>query len=47
MHRLIQAIRQWLLRKRDPEAPYAGVRVPLRKGPSGRDAAVALEQPKE
>lgn len=31
----------------EPSEPYAGVRQPLRKGPSGRSGAVALEEPGE
>jgi hypothetical protein len=31
----------------EPEDPYARVRVPVRRGPPGRAAAVALEEPEE
>jgi len=31
----------------EPEDPYARVRVPVRRGPPGRAAAVALEEPQE
>jgi hypothetical protein len=30
-----------------PHDPYAGVRVPLKKGPKGRSGAVALAEPDE
>jgi hypothetical protein len=35
--------------RRDPEPqdPYAGVRVPLKRGPRGRSSAVALAEPEE
>jgi hypothetical protein len=35
--------------RRDPEPqdPYAGVRVPLKRGPQGRSSAVALAEPEE
>jgi len=40
---------QALLRRKpaEPEDPYARVRVPVRRGPPGRAAAVALEEPEE
>lgn len=31
----------------EPHDPYAGVRVPVRKGPKGRSGAVALVEPDE
>jgi len=31
----------------EPEDPYSSVRVPVRRGPPGRAAAVALEEPQE
>lgn len=31
----------------EPHDPYAGVRVPVRKGPRGRSGAVALAEPDE
>ena len=31
----------------EPQDPYARVRAPLRGGPSGRSAAVAVEEPEE
>ena len=31
----------------EPEDPYARVCVPVRRGPPGRAAAVALEEPEE
>jgi hypothetical protein len=35
--------------RRDPEPqdPYAGVRVPLKRGPRDRNAAVALAEPED
>ncbi len=44
---LVQSVRRWLGNKPEPQDPYAGVRVPLRKGPSDRHAAVALREPDE
>lgn len=41
----LKAIRRWFRRKPDPQDPYARVRAPLKKGPGGRSAAVALEEP--
>jgi len=48
--KLLQALRQLmhrLLRRgpAEPQDPYARVRVPVRRGPSGRSSAVALEEP--
>ena len=31
----------------EPRDPYAGVRVPVKKGPKGRSGAVALAEPDE
>jgi hypothetical protein len=50
--RILPALRkfvQGLLRRgpAEPEDPYARVRVPVRRGPPGRAAAVALEEPEE
>ena len=42
---LIQALRRWLKRKPEDEGPYVRVRVPVRKGPNDRSAAVALKEP--
>ncbi|MBV9937459.1 MAG: hypothetical protein JO150_03055 [Acidobacteriaceae bacterium] len=42
---LARTIRRWLNRNPDERDPYARVRVPVRKGPSGRSAAVALKEP--
>lgn len=37
-----------LFRKRPPDPrPFAEVRAPLRRGPSSRGGAVALEEPRE
>jgi hypothetical protein len=45
---LLKAIRRRLTRSPDPQDdPYARVRVPLRKGPRDRSAAVALKLPDE
>jgi hypothetical protein len=41
----IQTMKRWLGRSPNPPAPYVGVRVPLRKGPGDRSAAVALQEP--
>ena len=42
---LVQKIRRLLKRKPEEQDPYARVRVPVRKGPGGRSAAVALKEP--
>ena len=42
---LMEALRRWLKRKPDGEDPYTRIRVPVRKGPSNRSAAVALKEP--
>ena len=41
--RLIDKLRRWM--RRDPQDPYAWVRVPLRRGPRDRSGAVALREP--
>ena len=50
LKKLLKLFRQ-LLRKRpappEPYDPYAGVRVPIRKGPPNRSGAVALEEPED
>jgi hypothetical protein len=50
LKRLIESLRR-VLRKRpappEPHDPYAGVRVPLKRGPYNRSGAVALEEPHE
>ena len=45
----LQNLLRRLLRRdpAEPQDPYARVRVPVRRGPSGRGAAVALEEPLE
>ncbi len=40
-------VRRLLRRKPEPLDPYAYVHAPLRRGPGGRGAAVALEEPEE
>ena len=45
--RLTNLVRRLLRRKPEPLDPYAYVRQPLRRGPGGRGAAVALEEPEE
>jgi GrpB-like predicted nucleotidyltransferase (UPF0157 family) len=42
---LVQTLRRWLKRNPEEQDPYARVRVPVRKGPGSRSAAVALEEP--
>ena len=44
---LIQALRRLLKRNLEDTDPYVRVRVPVRKGPSDRSAAVALKEPGE
>jgi hypothetical protein len=45
----LQDLMRRLLRRgpAEPQDPYAHVRVPLRRGPGGRNSAVALEEPPE
>jgi len=45
--KLTNFVRRLLRRKPEPLDPYAYVRQPLRRGPGGRGAAVALEEPEE
>ena len=46
---VLQQLMRRLLRRgpAEPQDPYARVRVPVRRGPSGRSSAVALEEPAE
>jgi hypothetical protein len=45
---LRQLVRRILRRERaEPQDPYARVPVPVRRGPTGRRSAVALEEPIE
>ncbi len=44
---LFEQIRRWFRSKPDPRDPYARVRVPLRKGPGGRSASIALKEPED
>ena len=34
-------------RDSEPQDPYSGVRVPLKRGPHGRSAAAAVAEPEE
>jgi hypothetical protein len=49
--RLIRFLRRivssWFGGGQSPHDPYARVRVPKRRGPSDRTAAVAVEEPRE
>jgi hypothetical protein len=48
LSKLWQAVQQLWRPKSEPGDPYARVRVPLGRGPSGhRHAAVALDEPPE
>jgi hypothetical protein len=38
-------LRDWLLGGKPPDAPYASVRQPVRRGPPHLRAGVALEEP--
>jgi hypothetical protein len=38
--------RLWSRWKPEPEDPYAYVRQPLKRGPSGNSSAVALDEPR-
>jgi hypothetical protein len=44
---LIGQMLSWLLGRIPPHEPFAGVRVPRRKGPSDRTSSVALAEPRE
>jgi hypothetical protein len=44
---LIGQLLSWLLGRTPPHEPFAGVRVPRRKGPNDRTASVALAVPRE
>ena len=44
---LIGEMLSWLLGRIPPHEPFAGVRVPRRKGPSDRTSSVALAEPRE
>jgi hypothetical protein len=45
--KLSNFVRRLPRRKPEPLDPYAYVRAPLRRGPGGRGAGVALEEPEE
>ncbi len=45
--RLSNFVRRLLRRKAEPLDPYAYIHAPLRRGPGGRGASVALEEPEE
>jgi hypothetical protein len=45
--KLSSFVSRLLRHKPEPLDPYAYVRAPLRRGPGGRGASVALEEPEE
>jgi len=47
IEKLSNFVRRFLRRKPEPLDPYAYVHAPLRRGPGGRGAAVAVEEPEE
>ncbi len=47
IEKLSNFVRRLLRRKPEPLDPYAYVHAPFRRGPAGRGAAVALEEPEE
>lgn len=47
IEKLSNFVRRLLRRKPEPLDPYAYIHAPLRRGPGGRSAAVALEEPEE
>ena len=47
LSRLWDRISRLWRRNPEPQDPYAGVRVPLKRGPHGRSAAVALLEPED
>ena len=44
---VLSRLRRFLRRSPDTQDPYSKVRVPVKKGPGGLKAAVALEEPRE
>ncbi|HLH08503.1 MAG TPA: hypothetical protein VKW78_14780 [Terriglobales bacterium] len=44
--KLSSFVRRLLHRNPEPMDPYTSVRQPLKRGPAGRGAAVALEEPR-
>lgn len=44
---LLVRLRRFLRRNPDTQDPYSKVRVPLKKGPGGLKAAVALKEPRQ
>ena len=47
MSRLWRKLKALWHRDPEPQDPYAGVRVPLKRGPHGRSSAVALAEPED
>jgi hypothetical protein len=47
MSTLWRKVRALWHRDPEPQDPYAGVRVPLKRGPHGKSSAVALAEPDE
>jgi hypothetical protein len=43
--RVIRRLQNWFRKPAEPEDPYACVMAGLKRGPSGRSAAIALEEP--
>jgi hypothetical protein len=44
--KFIRRLRSWF-RRAEPQDPYAHVTAGLKRGPGGRSAAIALDEPKE
>ena len=42
---IIRRVQRWFRRPTEPQDPYAYVMAGLKRGPGGRSAAVALEEP--
>ncbi|HEX8802098.1 MAG TPA: hypothetical protein VF772_25975 [Terriglobales bacterium] len=42
---LIRRLQIWFRKRPEPQDPYAHVTANLKRGPGGRSAAVALEEP--
>ena len=42
---IIRRVRSWFRKPTEPQDPYAYVTAGLKRGPAGRSAAVALEEP--
>ena len=44
-HQIIRRVKSWFRKPTEPQDPHAYVTAGLKRGPGGRSAAVALEEP--